>query len=36
MGIIFGPKRNELTEECIKLHNDELDDLKDITNITVY
>ena len=34
--IIFGPKRDELKEECRKLHNEELNDLKDLTNITVY
>jgi hypothetical protein len=34
--IIFGPKGDELIEECRKLHNDELNDLKDLTNITVY
>jgi len=34
--VIFGPKRDELTEECRKLHNEELNDLKDLTNIAVY
>jgi hypothetical protein len=34
--IIFGPKRDELTEECRKVHNDEFNDPKDFTNITVY
>ena len=30
---IFGPKRNELTEEWRKLHNDELNDLYSTPNI---
>ena len=30
---IFGPKRDEITEEWIKLHNEELDDLYSSTNI---
>jgi len=34
--IIFGAKRDELTEECRKLHNEELNELKDLTNIRVY
>jgi len=34
--IIFGPKRDELTEEWRKLHNEEINDLNDLTNITVY
>ena len=27
LGRIFGPKRDEVTGECIKLHNEELNDL---------
>jgi hypothetical protein len=34
--IIFGPKKDELTDKCRKLHNDELDDPKELTNISVY
>ena len=34
--IIFGFNRDELTEECRKVYNDEFNDLKDLTNITVY
>jgi hypothetical protein len=34
--IIFGPKRDELTEEYRKLHNDELNDPKNLMNITDY
>jgi len=34
--IIFGAKRDELKEECRKLHNEELNELKDLTNIRVY
>jgi len=30
---IFGPKRDEVTEEWRKLHNDELDDLYSSPNI---
>jgi hypothetical protein len=30
---IFGPKRDELTEECRKLHNEELNDLYSSPNI---
>jgi len=30
---IFGPKRNEITEEWRKLHNEELDDLYSSQNI---
>ena len=30
---IFGPKREEVTGECIKLHNEELNDLYFLSNI---
>jgi hypothetical protein len=30
---IFGPKRNEVTGECRKLHNEELNDLYTSPNI---
>jgi hypothetical protein len=30
---IFGPKREEVTGECIKLHNEELTDLYFLSNI---
>jgi len=30
---IFGPKRDEVTGECIKLHNEELNDLYSSPNI---
>ena len=30
---IFGPKRDEVTEECRKLHNEELNDLYCSPNI---
>jgi hypothetical protein len=31
--LVFGPKRDELTEEWIKLHNEELNDLYSLPNI---
>ena len=33
MGRIFGPKRDEVTVECRKLHNEELNDLYCSLNI---
>jgi len=30
---VFGPKRDEVTGECRKLHNEELNDLYSLTNI---
>ena len=30
---VFGPKRDEVTAECRKLHNEELSDLYSLTNI---
>ena len=32
---IFGPKRDEVTGECMKLHNEELNDLYSSPNIRV-
>ena len=33
MRIVFGPKRDEVTGEWRKLHNEELSDLYSLTNI---
>jgi hypothetical protein len=30
---VFGPKKNEVTGECRKLHNEELNDLHSLPNI---
>jgi len=30
---VFGPKRDEVTGECRKLHNEELNDLYSVPNI---